>query len=142
MRINDVTRAPQTAVALLFSVSTSAVRQWQECPRNDDKTYDLPAVVAWRLDQIEHDGAVAVARGEAAERFRAAKADLAELDLAERRGELISVTDMDAFATRLVALVRSVAEQVQRKYGPESLSLFEKARDQMEKEIETAKIGG
>ena len=51
----DPRRCSTKDAAILFGMTTQGVGSW-DCPRNDDKTYDLGAVFAWRLEQQKTKG--------------------------------------------------------------------------------------
>lgn len=85
----------QVDVANALAVSVAELNRWlaDGCPVKVDgagrKTYDLADIVRWRLARQPRPKAkVAPGRG-SLERLRAAQADLAELELAGRRRELI-----------------------------------------------------
>ncbi len=71
----------------------------------------------------------------ALEKFREARAGLANLDLKEREKELVSRTDMRTGLARLGALYRGVGEKLQRKYGPEAADLLNEVMDEAEREF-------
>ena len=84
----------QTIVATIFGVSPRAVRKWEidkGCPRNADGTFNLRDVVAWW--QTEYDERLAAletdAQSDWLEKKREYEAKLKELDLNERKRELI-----------------------------------------------------
>ena len=51
----DPRRCTQKDAALIFGMQAQSLGMWK-CPRNDDKTYDLGAVFAWRLEQQKEKG--------------------------------------------------------------------------------------
>lgn len=55
---------------------------------------------------------------EALERWRTARAEAAELDLAARRGELVPATEVEAVLDAVAAKVKALAEDLQRQHGP------------------------
>jgi phage terminase Nu1 subunit (DNA packaging protein) len=54
IKINDIRKLPRSIVAAAFGVTKPAVNHWKKrgCPSNDDGTYDLAAVIQWRLDGL------------------------------------------------------------------------------------------
>jgi hypothetical protein len=72
----------------------------------------------------------------ALERYRTAKAELIELDLSERRGELIPRDEIHNLFTRMGSRLRQAGETLQRKFGAESQEILNDALDDI------AKIGG
>lgn len=109
------------------------------------ETINLPAVVKWlhdflaenthklrREDANEDDGSEA---GERLKNLRL-KNELIEIELAEARSETMPrglVHDgLAAIATRL----RSAGDQLQRRFGPEALSILHEAIDDAERTVE------
>lgn len=99
MQVKDVQRATQRETAAALGVTTRTIRGWHEygIPRNEDLTYSIPAVVAWRI-AVESERADSSINGNenspAIERWRTARAILAELDVQERKRELIPVSEV------------------------------------------------
>lgn len=89
----DLTHVSQTSTLSVFGCTRATVGEWEErgCPRNQDGTYDLAAVYAWRVAEIEERISTAKERlaGHRARR-EAAMAERAEIELAELRGDLLS----------------------------------------------------
>jgi phage terminase Nu1 subunit (DNA packaging protein) len=86
-------KVSQQALASLLSVNAKTVREWnsQGLPRDDAGQYDLRLAIRWRIalerERFEEKKDIATATA----RFRLAKAQAAEADLAERTGELVSL---------------------------------------------------
>ena len=81
-------RVGETAAA--FGVSRQSIHDWSRkgCPRNADGTFPLAELIEWRVAQLlERSGERPAATAES--RFRAARAEAAEMDLRERRGQLL-----------------------------------------------------
>jgi len=90
----STSRMPHEQMAELVSVSKPGLRGWVErgCPRNADRSYDVSAVFAWRLAELE---CRIRAAGEGSE-WQAARihkitlaTELTEMEIARRRGELL-----------------------------------------------------
>ena len=99
-------RLNASKLAEAIGINRSTLYSWLQTglPRNDDKTFDLPAVISWMIER-ESRTATPLAEGDspALERYREARAAMAELDLKERGGELISLEDVTtAWAERVV----------------------------------------
>lgn len=96
MRLQDTEKVSQLQVARLLGVAPRTLRTWSNehgCPRRDDGDYDLAQVFAWRLEREAEQaeamlGSVA-ASSDAIERWRLARAELAELELSTKRSEMI-----------------------------------------------------
>jgi phage terminase Nu1 subunit (DNA packaging protein) len=76
----DYSRVSAQDIALLTGVDPRTVTRWcgQGVPRNDDGTFDAPAVVQWRIARAE-------ARGELDQRQRLARA---QAERVERQNEI------------------------------------------------------
>jgi hypothetical protein len=61
------------------------------------------------------------------ERYRMAKAQLAEMDLQVRQGSLIAVDHMDAGLAAITDAYRHGVEEAQRMFGPDIIAIFERA---------------
>jgi phage terminase Nu1 subunit (DNA packaging protein) len=94
-----------------------------DAPRNDDGSYDGLAVAEWSRDRAAGDDddsrlLAAAVDSPALERYRAAKADLAEMQAAERRGQLV---DIEAFVNwwtkEPAADIRRATETLRAKFG-------------------------
>lgn len=72
----------------------------------------------------------------ALERFREARANLAELDLREREGELVDRETVHTGVVAIAGLVRSAGEQLQRQYGADAQAILDDALDDAEREIQ------
>ena len=68
-------------------------------------------------------------------RYRAAAADLLELDLAERRGKVLPRAETHAMLGRVAGIIRATGETLQRLYGPEAHAVLDEALDDAEHEI-------
>ena len=118
----DVSRLPQEVTRGIVGVSRPTMSAWTRrgCPRNEDRTYDLGAVVGWRLDELKRqlDEQRAAAASARARREESAAA-MAEMDLAERRGDLVPRAAMVAgwcaryqtVKSMLLAMVRGLRQR-------------------------------
>lgn len=61
----------------------------------------------------------------ALERYRNARAAMSELDLAERRGELVNLIEFRDVHQRAARVLRKTGEQLQRKCGHEAWEIFD-----------------
>jgi len=88
----DIHRVPQNVAIGVLATTRPTVGAWEKkgCPRNADGSYDLAAVVQWRMRELTAD--VRRAREEAnrgRQRRELAQAERAEIELAEMKGELL-----------------------------------------------------
>lgn len=92
----DLQHLPRRATADLFSITPQGVGRWASagCPRNSDGTYDLRAVIAWRIGKTASapDGSEL----DALERWRSARAQREERRNAIERGDLMRTADVKA----------------------------------------------
>jgi len=88
----DLDRLPHEATAELLGVSRQALAQMARrgCPRNGDGSYDAGATVHWRIAELEQrEQRARAAAGQGRARRDQAQAELAEIQLAERRAEVL-----------------------------------------------------
>src|SRR4051794_31165004 len=88
-QIAELQKLTQGAAASLASWSERHLRACTDCPRNPDGSYSGAAVVKWLVERATDTDELAGQDSPNLERYRAAKADLAEMMAAERRGLLI-----------------------------------------------------
>lgn len=110
-------------------------------PRNDDGTYDASKVVEWiraiSAPAVEGDPLLSGADSPALERYRAARADLAEMDAAERRGQLVNMEEFFGWHSNEVSLpIRRAIEALQTRFGPEAAAIVAKAIDKADAAVE------
>ena len=133
----DAHRVPQAVAADVLSVDARTLRRWKTAPRRTDGHYDLRELVAWRIREIEVEllGADtdSTGRSEGLERIRATRAELYELDLAERRGELVlkaavaheTVTNLSILRDVLLGLPATLAPQLEGQAVAEIATLLD-----------------
>ncbi len=110
MQVKDIHKATQRETAAALGVNSRTLRGWHDsgCPRNGDLSYSIPDVIGWRV-------AVAEARADETgngdspelEKWRRARRELAELDLHERRRELVRADVVRGGAARAGAAFAS-----------------------------------
>jgi len=127
----------QAAAAWLAGVSPRSLRD-SACPRNADGTYDGHAVAEWsRNESSDADPMLAGGDSPNLERYRAARAALAEMDEAERRGKLV---DVDAFAEwfalQVAAPTRRAIELLQLRFGAEAAKIVADALREAEEAVD------
>ena len=97
----------------------------------------LKALAALGFAVDDESLAMAGADGPSLERWRAAKAVLAELDVAERRKNLVPRTTIHAAHVRLAALIRGCGAKLQKQCGPEARDILEETLDAFAREIDS-----
>lgn len=117
----------QGAAAWLVGVKPRTLRDRQAAPRNANGTYNASELVAWHIKQVgpvDGDPLLSGSDSPALERFRNARADREELELAVRRGQLLDVDDFIAwFDIEVADPIRKNLERLQRKFGNEALDI-------------------
>lgn len=82
----------------------------------------------------------------ALERYRAARAALAELELGQREGQLLPRDETHLAMARIAAILRSAGETLGRQFGSEAREILDEAMDDAEAEIarwfEAAAVAG
>jgi hypothetical protein len=130
-------------VSRIVGCDQSTVARWKSQPDFPpvaaDGTFELFAVLNWHIrKQVaaeretelmpELSGPV---DSEALERYRAARAGLAEIELAQRRGEVILLNDFEAVMPSLFGPWRTFSEHLKRLENPELLERLEQANERV-----------
>lgn len=126
-------RVAETATA--FGVSRQSIHQWTRrgCPRNADGTLPLAELIAWRIEDIVRQRGVETPERSADHRIRQARAETAEMDLAQRRGSLLDrqsvIVGMVARVYRFVSVLAgqpaSLAGELQGKPPAKIVEILE-----------------
>jgi phage terminase Nu1 subunit (DNA packaging protein) len=110
----------------------TTIHRWVKVglPRNKDKTFDLPKVILWMIDRekeavIDEQALSAACDSPALERYRTARAAMAELDLEIREGEWVKTSTFDQalaqraimFKSDLTTLAHSGASEICNMVG-------------------------
>lgn len=120
MHTFDPNNLQRTVIAKIFGVHPTTVSRWKNngCPCNPDSTYSSKAVHKWLLDQATMDMPKADQGGgdsPALERYREARAAMAELDLKVKEGDLIAKEDVATeWAARVAEVVAGLDYLVDR----------------------------
>lgn len=134
-------RLTQQAAAWLLGITPRALRMRQDLPRNDDGSYDGAAVVAAYSEARCKTAATAALKKAASnagsdglERFRRAKAALVEMDLDERRGDLVRRDVMRRMLGPLLDAFRDYGLMIQRTcpHGRQCYDMYEEALENYE----------
>ena len=88
-----------TELAAAIGKTRQTIHNWvaDGLPRRKDKLFDLPKVIDWLLERERNAAAMDSASSNdspALERYRDARARMAELDLATKEGDLIRIDDV------------------------------------------------
>lgn len=111
-------RCSQRELGEFFGVSATTIRNWVNagCPvfergsRGNPHVFDSAAVFEWRMSEIQRDAdSKTPGRNFEAARARAvaARAGIMEMNLAQRRGELVEVAEAAAIVAKEYAIVRA-----------------------------------
>ncbi len=95
--------------------------------------YDLRQIIPWLIRRGKHaatpageneDPLLAVGDSPGLERYRLAKAELAELELQVRKGTLIPIDAVKDTISRWSALIRRMGESLAKRFGNEAAELL------------------
>ena len=125
----------QSDLAEVFAVSLSTVQYWKKSGMpGQPGAWPLGQISAWLRtegpwqpggDPLESDGG----DSPALERYRMAKAELAELDLKERQGSLIDRERARGVLGRWAAITRRMGEKLAARHGRGAAQLLSDALD-------------
>src|SRR5262245_14716913 len=124
-QIRMLGRLTQQAAAQLAGLSGRHLRS-TDCPRNPDGTYNAWDVARWLVERAADDSSDVPGDSPNLERYRAAKAELAEMQAAERRGQLISRERNREFLGRVAAILRQAGEVI-RTFSSEAHQILDEA---------------
>jgi len=138
----------QADVAAVFSVSPSSVKDWaaRGMP-GETGNYPLPAVAKWlrtagpwapKVRNEAEDPLLTTEAGDSPnlERYRAAKAALAEYELAQKTGSLMAVDKARKVFLRWAQLIRNAGERVGKRHGPDAAEAINEALQECETVID------
>jgi hypothetical protein len=98
--------------------------------------HDFLARNARRLREIDDEMMLGDPDSPALERFREAKANLAELDLQKRKGELVPRDEIREGLGRFAARIRGAGDLLERQFGPEAAEILREALDDCTLELD------
>jgi hypothetical protein len=128
----------QDAAAWLIGRNPRALRSAMDAPRTAIGKYCARDLVQWLLLKSDSDAALgAGVNSPALEKYRIAKAKLAELELREREGNLIPRVEIHTHLGRLGAILKGCGERLQRDHGAAALEIWNEAIDDFEREIKS-----
>jgi phage terminase Nu1 subunit (DNA packaging protein) len=117
-------------LADLFGVDTDSIGVWcgQGMPHrraSGMRKFEVAKCVQWRRSQDKRDTREGIAPDEGKQRARklAAEAELAELKIRERKGELVSMVDAERQIERVVATIRGRILAIRGRWAPRVMGL-------------------
>jgi hypothetical protein len=134
--IEHLRNAPQGVAAWVCGISPRSFRD-RHAPRNEDGSYNVQDVVASLTRAFEED--VDLVAGPidspSMERLRTARAEMAELDLAERRGQIVSVELFQGVMQAAFVPLRRFAEHQIKEHGNGTADAWREAVELFEREV-------
>jgi len=126
-------------VSRFFGVNPGTVSVWlaEGCPGSPGR-YPLDEILQWvKHNRWCQSSDPLLAGGDSAnlERYRGVKADLAELDLQERRGMLVDQDTVKPVFLQSLGFISSAIEQLDRQYGNDAFAIALAGWDQIERHI-------
>ncbi len=109
----------QIQAAALLSVAPRTLRDWHDCPRNPDGSYNGPSLVAYYVAKLGGSNEFDDQR----QRLAAAQAERVENENAVRRGELADMNDVARFWTECIANARAKLLSLPAKLGPRLVNI-------------------
>jgi phage terminase Nu1 subunit (DNA packaging protein) len=99
VKVSEIKSLSRAVIGAAFNMHASNVNKWSEkgCPRNNDGTYDLSAVIEWRIEDLGMANGAACESPEAQKwltAFRRERALLAEIERKKVEKKLIRVEEM------------------------------------------------
>jgi len=125
-----VSRLTASTAAWLLSMSDSGFRQAKPPKGDDGKTFSARELVAWHVGrQQKADPLMDVpsADSPALERYRAAKARLAELAYEQACRTVLPVAEVRAAVTNMTGPLRRASEELGRRFGADAQKIVNDA---------------
>ncbi len=97
----------------------------------------LKALAALGFAVDDESLAMASADGPSLERWRAAKAVLAEMEVAERKQNVLDRAVMHVGLASMSTIIRGCGETLQKQFGPEALDILNEALDDYDRELDS-----
>lgn len=137
----------QSEVSRFCRVTVSAVRKWAAdgMPGRPGR-YDLSEIHAWRLERetrrraASDDPLLDGGDSPGLERYRQAKAALAELELAERESSLMSREKALTILGRFAAKIRRMGERLGKRFGADAAIMVNESLTECESDLN--ELGG
>lgn len=134
------------AVAAYLDVHPKTLRLWQAkgCPGIQSRRYDVQLIIRWLIREraiivgttsqpADEDAAMlAAGTSPALERYREARARIAELQADEAEGTYVNVAKMQNGLTRMAAIMRDAGSRLQKQCGPDAKAILDEHLDAFE----------
>jgi hypothetical protein len=123
----------QKEVASFLRINRRTFAEWQGegCPGTAG-SYPLDEIVAWAKANKwcrSDDPLLAGGDSPALEEYRRQRAELARMDVAERKKNLLKRDEIEAFLMRFCGILRGAGERLQRSHGATAHAILDKALD-------------
>ncbi len=128
---------PVERVGRAYRFDHRAVRQWMIAAGHASQGAVLEAV---RERKAETDPDMSGPTSLAQERYRLAKAELAELDLAERRKELVPRHEVHLVMGQVAGVLRTAGGVLQKRWGAEARQVLDRALDNAARLVDQLEI--
>ena len=132
-------------VANVIGIDRVTYHTWrnQGAPQKTNNGWPITDTIAWAKDtkwggasiEDSDDPLMFGHNSPALEDYRKAKARLAELDLAEKQGNLLAAEHVEDGLNRVSSLIRGLCEQTKLRFPPEYLELLNQCLDDLEREF-------
>jgi phage terminase Nu1 subunit (DNA packaging protein) len=140
-----VFRSSESAAAFL-DVHPKTLRLWQArgCPGMQPRRYDVQQIVRWLIREraivvgttsqpIDDDAAMlAAGTSPALERYREARARIAEVQACEAEGTYVNAAKMQNGLQRMAAILRDAGDKLQKQCGPNAKLILDERLDAFE----------
>lgn len=136
------------AVARWFDCHSRTVEGWaaRGCPGMQPRRYDVREICRWLYrewqrrnprvakagDTTEDELMLAAGSSPALERYREARARIAELQADEAEGSYLHAEKMQACLQRMAAILREAGDKLQKRFGPDAKSVLDEHLDAFE----------
>jgi phage terminase Nu1 subunit (DNA packaging protein) len=135
----------QADLASLMGVNRRTIADWKSqpgFPRKGVRGWSVAAVSSWRSrrDGCEDspDPLLAGVVSPALERYRQARATLAELEVSQKRSQLVSLEAVTQGLAVFASTMRSAFDTLQRQFGQEAYAVVANALDDAESILQRA----
>lgn len=127
-------------VAMHFGVQLQTAQEWGQRgmpKKGKDKRYNLRDIALWLRKEgpwkqnakLDDDDVFGGSDSPNLERYRAAKAQLAEFELGEKKKELFNGVQINDLLLRCASRIRKVGERLGKRYGADAQNAINDAMD-------------